>query len=119
MRLGTYQQIVTLIRDRIASGELAPGARVPSTRQIVAEHGVAMATASKVLTTLSQEGLVHARPGFGTVVASQTVPRELTRAEIVRAAIEIADAEGFQALSMRRVAAALGAGAMSLYRHIS
>ena len=119
MRLGTYQQIVALIRDRIASGELAPGARVPSTRQIVAEHGVAMATASKVLTTLSQEGLVHARPGFGTVVASRTMPRELTRAEIVRAAIEIADAEGFHALSMRRVAAALGAGAMSLYRHVS
>lgn len=38
---------------------------------------------------------------------------------IVRAALEIADREGLEALSMRRVAAALGAGTMSLYRHVS
>jgi len=38
---------------------------------------------------------------------------------IVRVAVEIADREGLEALSMRRVAAALGAGTMSLYRHVS
>jgi AcrR family transcriptional regulator len=37
---------------------------------------------------------------------------------IVRAAIAMADAEGLAALSMRRIAAALGAGAMSLYRYV-
>lgn len=37
---------------------------------------------------------------------------------IVRAAIEMADAEGLVALSMRRIATALGVGAMSLYRYI-
>jgi AcrR family transcriptional regulator len=37
---------------------------------------------------------------------------------IVRAAIEIADADGLEALSMRRVAERLGAGTMSLYRHV-
>src|SRR6266540_1253229 len=37
---------------------------------------------------------------------------------IVRAAIEIADAEGLAALSMRRVAERLGAGTMSLYTHV-
>ncbi len=36
----------------------------------------------------------------------------------MRAAIEIADAEGIAALSMRRVAAALGVATMSLYRHV-
>jgi DNA-binding transcriptional regulator YhcF (GntR family) len=113
------QQIVAAIRDRITSGQLPPGARVPSTRQIVAEWGVAMATASKVLATLGQEGLVQARPGFGTIVASAAAARELTRSDIVQAAIRIADTEGFDALSMRRVAAALGSGVMSLYRHVS
>jgi AcrR family transcriptional regulator len=38
--------------------------------------------------------------------------------QIVRAAIVMADAEGLVALSMRRIAAALGAGAMSLYRYV-
>jgi AcrR family transcriptional regulator len=37
---------------------------------------------------------------------------------IVRAAIEIADAEGLDALSMRRVAEGLGGGAMSLYTYL-
>jgi AcrR family transcriptional regulator len=38
--------------------------------------------------------------------------------QIVAAAIELADAEGLEAVSMRRVAAALGVGTMSLYRHV-
>ncbi|AUX39925.1 TetR family transcriptional regulator [Sorangium cellulosum] len=37
---------------------------------------------------------------------------------IVRAAIELADGEGFSALSMQRVAAALGFTTMSLYRYV-
>ncbi|RGC65818.1 hypothetical protein C5N14_27075 [Micromonospora sp. MW-13] len=37
---------------------------------------------------------------------------------IVRAAIEIADAEGIDALTMRRVAEALGVGTMSVYTYV-
>ena len=43
----------------------------------------------------------------------------LSREQIVRAAIEIADSEGTQALSMRRLAAKLNAGTMSLYWYIA
>jgi AcrR family transcriptional regulator len=42
-----------------------------------------------------------------------------SREQIAAAALAIADAEGFEAVSIRRVAAALGAGTMSLYRYIS
>ncbi|UNS97592.1 TetR/AcrR family transcriptional regulator [Streptomyces tubbatahanensis] len=42
----------------------------------------------------------------------------LTLAEIVAAAIGLADHEGLAALSMRRVAAELGVGTMSLYRYV-
>jgi AcrR family transcriptional regulator len=41
-----------------------------------------------------------------------------TRADIARAAIEIADSEGFEAVSMRRVAQRLGAGTMTLYHYV-
>jgi AcrR family transcriptional regulator len=41
-----------------------------------------------------------------------------TRDGIARAAIRIADAEGFEALSMRRVAQELGAGTMTLYHYV-
>ncbi len=42
-----------------------------------------------------------------------------SRDQIAAAALDIADAEGFDAVSMRRIAAALGAGTMSLYRYIA
>jgi AcrR family transcriptional regulator len=45
-------------------------------------------------------------------------PAQRSRAEIVAAAIGIADREGLDAVSMRRVAAELGAGAASLYRYV-
>ncbi|MFC0625530.1 TetR/AcrR family transcriptional regulator [Kribbella deserti] len=41
-----------------------------------------------------------------------------TVADVVRAAIEVADAEGLAAMSIRRVADHLGVGAMTLYRYV-
>lgn len=42
----------------------------------------------------------------------------LTRDRIIRAALDLIEREGEDALSMRRVAAELGAGVMSLYNHV-
>jgi AcrR family transcriptional regulator len=41
-----------------------------------------------------------------------------TREQIATAALEIADREGFEAVSMRRVAAEIGAGTMTLYHYV-
>ncbi|MFF7248772.1 GntR family transcriptional regulator [Embleya sp. NPDC008237] len=136
-------RIIAEIRRRIATGELRPGDRVPSTRSITREWGVAMATATKVLSTLGREGLVQVVPGVATVVAAPASRRSagasrpapgrgtptartdtrdpehfLTRERIVRTAIAVADDEGMAALSMRRIAAELGVSAMSLYRYV-
>jgi AcrR family transcriptional regulator len=43
----------------------------------------------------------------------------LTQEEIVEAALKIADADGIEAVSMRRVANDLGVGAMTLYHHVA
>ncbi|MEU4247917.1 GntR family transcriptional regulator [Amycolatopsis sp. NPDC026612] len=116
-----YVAIAEDLRARIARGELPPGARVPSTRRLATDHGVAMATAAKALTLLSQEGLVRAEPRSGTVVAGRDRrggQRGLSREQLVRTAIAIADAEGLGALSMRGVAARLGVAAMAPYRYV-
>jgi AcrR family transcriptional regulator len=63
-----YLTIAAELRRRITAGELPPGAKVPSTRKIAGEWGVALATAAKALTTLTREGLVRAEPRSGTVV---------------------------------------------------
>ncbi|MBO0915668.1 TetR/AcrR family transcriptional regulator C-terminal domain-containing protein [Streptomyces laculatispora] len=120
-----YLRIAAELRRRIASSELAPGARVPSTRAVVREWGVAMATATKALAVLRAEGLVRAVPGVGTVVADRASPLAaagdgpaLNRARIVRTAVELADAEGLPSVSMRRVATILATSTMALYRHV-
>jgi AcrR family transcriptional regulator len=51
--------------------------------------------------------------------AAVGVPREpLTRQRIVRAALELMDREGLEAVSMRRIGRELGVEAMSLYNHV-
>nr|WP_240351651.1 TetR/AcrR family transcriptional regulator C-terminal domain-containing protein [Streptomyces olivoreticuli] len=142
-----YSRIVAELRQRIEAGELAPGDRVPSTREITRQWNVAMATATKVLTELRREGLVRAVPGVGTVVAEGRPARTdrpsvttrpvappapavstrrgkapeqaLTLGRIVAAAIAVADVEGLATVSMRRVAAGLGVSTMALYRHVT
>ncbi|MFE9295218.1 TetR/AcrR family transcriptional regulator C-terminal domain-containing protein [Streptomyces niveus] len=125
--LPPYLRIAAELRRRIASGDLAPGDRVPSTRRITEEWGVAMATATKALAALNQEGLVRAVPGVGTVVtepdrggAGRGAARGagLSRERVVRAAIVLADIEGLGALTMRRVATEFGTSTMALYRHV-
>jgi DNA-binding transcriptional regulator YhcF (GntR family) len=118
-----YRRIAAEIRRRIDLGELRPGDRVPSARQLTREHGVAIATATRVLALLRAEGLVLTRPGAGTVVAasrpdSRPVEPELSRERVLRTAIALADEGGLAAVSMRRIAGELGVATMSLYRHV-
>ena len=58
--------------------------------------------------------VIWMRPGH----AATGRPAQRSREEITSAAIAIADREGLEAVSMRRVAAALGTGAASLYRYV-
>ena len=60
----------------------------------------------------------RAAPGRGAPSRAAR-DRGLSREEIVEAAIAVADAEGPDAISMRRIARELRAGAMSLYWHVA
>ncbi|MET8151780.1 TetR/AcrR family transcriptional regulator C-terminal domain-containing protein [Actinoplanes sp. NPDC049668] len=121
MAVPPYQRIAGEIAARIAAGDLAPGDRIASTRQLTARYGIAMATATKVIASLREQGLVRALPGVGTVVAEPARPADAApnRDRVVRAAVTIADAEGLAALSMRRLAAEIGLPTMSLYRYVT
>jgi DNA-binding transcriptional regulator YhcF (GntR family)/AcrR family transcriptional regulator len=138
-----YLVIADEIVGRIRKGDLKPGDRVPSTRQITRDWGVAMATATKVLAELRSRGAVLVRPGAGSVVASDPSLRPAparrpaappppararsvhsgagtaTRDRIISSAIAIADAEGVAVVSLRRIAVNLDVSTMSLYRRIA
>jgi AcrR family transcriptional regulator len=53
---------------------------------------------------------------MGEAGATRRAP--LTRQQVIAAAIEIADREGIESISMRRLAQELGVEAMSLYTHV-
>lgn len=65
-------QIVAFFRDAVLRGALKPGARIPSSRQLAAELGVARITAVEALDRLVAEGYFVTRRGVGLFVA-QTV----------------------------------------------
>ena len=66
-----WQQLADLLRDRIESGELPPGSRIPSAASLAQEHDLAPVTVRKAITQLQNEGLLVSRVGWGTYVATR------------------------------------------------
>jgi DNA-binding transcriptional MocR family regulator len=66
-------RIVEGLREWVAAAP--PGARVPSTRALVAQYAASPVTVQKALRTLAVQGLVESRPGVGTFVRAVRVAR--------------------------------------------
>lgn len=67
-RASTASRVVTVLRDRIAGGALAPGARIVEL-ELARELGVSRSPIREALLTLAQEGLVAILPYRGAIVA--------------------------------------------------
>jgi DNA-binding transcriptional MocR family regulator len=66
-------RIVMELRDWIAAAP--PGARLPSTRELVSRYRASPVTVQKALRTLTAQGSVESRPGVGTFVRAVRVAR--------------------------------------------
>lgn len=62
------KQIAAALREEIASGELAPGAKLRTERALTAEWGVAPQTIRQAIAILKNEGLVIGKAGSGVFV---------------------------------------------------
>jgi GntR family transcriptional regulator len=68
------------LRARITSGELAPGERLPSGRELAESHGIAFATAQSALKRLRDEGLATSTPrGYFVAEPEPTEDGDLRR----------------------------------------
>jgi DNA-binding GntR family transcriptional regulator len=67
-----YMQLAAILREKVASGELAPGTRLPSVLGLAAEYQVAQVTVQKALALLKEEGLVVAYAGYGTFISEES-----------------------------------------------
>ena len=65
-----YLRVYRLIADEIASGNLGPGDRLPSERDLTERLGVSRATVRRALGELAEDGLVEASAGRGSFVAT-------------------------------------------------
>ena len=63
-----YRQLASVLRDRIRSGQLPPGRRLPSEKDLHDEFGLARETIRRAIAVLRAEGLVDVRHGHGTFV---------------------------------------------------
>ena len=70
--LPIYTQLVEQIRRAIAAGELEPGARLASVRDLSVEAGVNPNTMQRAMQQLEREGLVYAQRSSGRFVTEDT-----------------------------------------------
>lgn len=69
-----YKSLVDTFAADIRSGKMPPGTRLPTHRQLAAEHGLALVTASRVYAELEAMGLVSGETGRGTFVREIALP---------------------------------------------
>ena len=62
------RQLAAYLRALIASGDLAPGDKLPSERALAAQHDLARNTAREAIRQLAESGLVTAQHGRGVFV---------------------------------------------------
>ena len=63
-----YLQIISLLKMKIAAGELPPGSQVQPVRELAMEAGVNPNTMQRALTQLEQEGLLYTQRTSGRFV---------------------------------------------------
>lgn len=73
-----YHQMFSLLRDRILSGEIARGTRIPTEFDLAEGFGVSRITAKRALDELAAEGLVERRRGKGTHVIHRSRPKPMS-----------------------------------------
>jgi len=83
-----YVQIMNRIRESIASGELKPGARIASVRELAQDFEVNPNTMQRALTELEREGLLISERTSGRFVTEERSLIEKARLEMAQKAAD-------------------------------
>jgi DNA-binding transcriptional MocR family regulator len=68
-----HEQLAAVFANQIVSGQIAPGARMPSVRNVSEQHSISSSMALQAYRLLQERGILIARPQDGFYVAA---PRE-------------------------------------------
>lgn len=72
-----YQQLKTILLEKIASGEFSPHSQLPSERELSETYNMSRMTVRQALSELAQEGWVYTQQGKGTFVDAQKLSQPL------------------------------------------
>ncbi|MEU5724837.1 GntR family transcriptional regulator [Micromonospora sp. NPDC047738] len=73
-----FRQLADLLRNLITSGDLAPGASLPSELRLAQEYGLSRTSVRQAISLLRSEGLVIVQPPRGTFVRSMEPTETVT-----------------------------------------
>ena len=109
--VATYLQIVQQVKEALRLGTISVGDQLPTVREVVADLAINPNTVAKAYRDLEREGLVVARQGRGTFVASTLAPATwLPHYEVLRVELEhwleAADVAGLDEESIRALISA-------------
>jgi GntR family transcriptional regulator len=106
------QRIYLNLRHRIVTGEIEPGARLPSEPDLAALHRISRVTVRRALDQLEREGLVLRTPGAGTFAASGGVRYPMT-ADLANALAHLGEMGRTSAVRLLAVASLLPPAAIA------
>ena len=66
-----YTQVIDQVKRRVSAGDLAPGAELPSIRQLAADLQISVITIKRAYLELERDGVILTRQGKGSYVAEQ------------------------------------------------
>ena len=93
--LALSRQLATALRQAIVEGNVGAGARLPSTRVLAAELGIARSTVVAVFEQLAAEGYIASKPRSGYFVpAPLATPRRAAQEDIAPAAARTVSRQG-------------------------
>ena len=95
-----YRQIVDQVLLGVADGRFAPGAQLPTVRQLAVDLSVNLNTVAKAYREMELRGIVETQQGTGTFVAQKkpekkTAERDRALARLVEHFLALAAARGF------------------------
>jgi GntR family transcriptional regulator len=83
-----YLQLMQLIRQAAAAGQLLPGGKVPSVRELAVEYAVNPNTVQKALAELEREGLLVTERTAGRRITDDVEKINQLRAELAQQQID-------------------------------
>ena len=86
--VSTYLQIVQQVKEALRLGYLDVGDQLPTVREVVADLAINPNTVAKAYRELEHEGLVVARQGRGTFVASTLADSSVEHHQALRRELE-------------------------------